>query len=229
MQGAGRVDGRVSADGYLAIVENAAPHFRVFGPHGGRPCALARETASAQRCRYATNGGPFSTHAGACVAGAYISNGTTLGSSGGWAAAYFGVTASGEWAIGALNQTLASSWRVAWAVNGFSWLVKGGVIDAPTSERHAPRTAIGISRTGRLIMLEIDGCEPYSGCQLALGATERATAELLVAHGALHAINLDGGGSSTTVVNGTVINHPTSLDSWLPRAERRVGNIACVV
>ena len=37
-------------------------------------------------------------------------------------------------------------------------------------------------------------------------------AQILKEHGAVNAINLDGGGSATFVVNGTVVNYPS--DTW---------------
>lgn len=37
-------------------------------------------------------------------------------------------------------------------------------------------------------------------------------AKLLKSYGAVNAINLDGGGSATFVVNGTVVNYPS--DQW---------------
>ena len=37
-------------------------------------------------------------------------------------------------------------------------------------------------------------------------------AQILKEHGAINAINLDGGGSATFVVNDTVINYPS--DTW---------------
>ena len=37
-------------------------------------------------------------------------------------------------------------------------------------------------------------------------------AKLLKSYGAVNAINLDGGGSATFVVNGTVVNYPS--DKW---------------
>ena len=233
LRGVGGMDQNVSADGYLAVVTNAAPHFRAFGPLGGAPCGkleLTSSTAHANGCRWATNGGPFNMSNGDCDAGQFIMNGTTVGSGG--YLPMFGASSDGSWVVGTLNQSIAKRWRVAWAINGFSWLVRNGVERVPLTPRallHAPRTAIGIDESGRLMMLEVDGCEPYKGCPLHLGLTLRGTAELLLAHGVMHAINLDGGGSSVTAENGTVISHPTDSDNWLPRQERRVANIACVV
>ena len=82
---------------------------------------------------------------------------------------------------------------------------------------------------GRLLSLEVDGCEPRKGCKYILGKSDRQMADLLVAHGAWHAINLDGGGSSTTVENGTVIDRPTDTDHWAVKKERAVTTITCVL
>ena len=46
--------------------------------------------------------------------------------------------------------------------------------------------------------------------------------------GALQAVMVDGGGSSTAVANSTVVNHPTDTDLWRFKAERRVTVVACV-
>jgi exopolysaccharide biosynthesis protein len=76
--------------------------------------------------------------------------------------------------------------------------------------------------------LEVDGCEPKRGCKFVLGKTDHEMAALLVAHNVTHAINLDGGGSSTTVENGTVVNRPTNADLWSLRSERTVTTITCI-
>ena len=49
-------------NGYRAVVDNAAPYFRAFGPLGGAPCGKRVKTsvtAAAHKCRLATNAGPF--------------------------------------------------------------------------------------------------------------------------------------------------------------------------
>ena len=50
-----------------------------------------------------------------------------------------------------------------------------------------------------------------------------------MAHGALHAINLDGGGSSATVEDGKLISRPTDSDLWRRHSERAVTTVACVL
>ena len=54
-------------------------------------------------------------------------------------------------------------------------------------------------------------------------------AELLIEQGLVHALNLDGGGSSTVVSKGKVLNHPTAVDLWLNESERPVVTITCVL
>jgi len=87
-----------------------------------------------------------------------------------------------------------------------------------------PRTAIGINRNGRyLYLVVVDGRQPfYSG-----GATFLELAKILVDQGAYFAMALDGGGSSTMVIedeNGKplVLNSP--IDNYIPGRERPVAN-----
>ena len=69
--------------------------------------------------------------------------------------------------------------------------------------RH-PRSALAVTRQGALLFYTVDGRQPSS-----VGMTLRELAEELAALGALEAINLDGGGSTTMVVNGVVRNSPS--------------------
>ena len=131
---------------------------------------------------------------GNCSSGVSVSNGTEYGS-GGYGVG-FGATAQGRWVIGTLNSSLVRSLNVTEFAVAFSWLVRGGENVAGAGTYIAPRTAIGTTADGRLISLEVDGCEPARGCQYGFGATETQMADMLIAHGAWHAVNLDGGGSS---------------------------------
>jgi hypothetical protein len=90
-----------------------------------------------------------------------------------------------------------------------------------------PRTAAGISRDGRgLILAVIDGRTAHDA-----GMTLRQTAELMLALGARDAINLDGGGSTTMVIADPdsagrlrIVNHPSDRGG-----ERAVGDGLAVV
>ena len=220
-----------AANGYLAIASNAAASFRVFGPLGGSPCGQRVKThitASGRKCRYATNAGPFNMSNGNCDAGVFIMDGVVQGS-GGFAAPMFGVTANGDWVAGYINASVAASLGVTWAVSGFEVLIKNGANVADSTTYRAPRTTIATNAKGELLLLEVDGCEPQKGCAYELGKTDHDMAELLLQHGAVNAINLDGGGSSTVVQGGRVINLPTDGDMWPQEGERAVTTITCIL
>lgn len=68
-----------------------------------------------------------------------------------------------------------------------------------------PRTAVGTTADGRLILVVVDGRR--SG--YSTGVSLRDLADLMVSLGAQQALNLDGGGSSTMWLNGVVANRPS--------------------
>lgn len=97
------------------------------------------------------------------------------------------------------------------AIGGNPLLVtRGRIVDADVTGSgrffaRNPRTAVGLRRDGKLLLVVIDGRQgSYSA-----GATLRETAELMQALGSVEAINLDGGGSSEMVLNGVVVNRPS--------------------
>jgi hypothetical protein len=99
-------------------------------------------------------------------------------------------------------------WKVVTAVGGGPTLISNGVIRITNEEekmftgraindRH-PRTAMGYTSDGYLIILVIQGRFPG----LAEGATLRQEAKMLRELGCYEALNLDGGGSSCLLING---------------------------
>ena len=85
--------------------------------------------------------------------------------------------------------------------------------------RH-PRTAIGFSRdSSKVFLVAVDG-RRESGVGMSLVELAR----LMLTLGAFEAINLDGGGSTTMVVNGEVVNSPSDKTG-----ERPVGSALLVV
>jgi hypothetical protein len=115
--------------------------------------------------------------------------------------------------------------KIFQAISGERMLVMGGrpVVGLDNSELD-PRTAIGINRNGRwLYIVVVDGRQPF----YSEGATFVELAELLIDFGAYHAMAMDGGGSSTMVIedkNGdpVVLNSP--IDQYIPGRERPVAN-----
>jgi hypothetical protein len=68
-----------------------------------------------------------------------------------------------------------------------------------------PRTGVGVTPDGTILLVTVDGRQPgYSR-----GMTLREFADLFRYLGATDALNLDGGGSTTMVVEGRIVNRPS--------------------
>jgi hypothetical protein len=111
------------------------------------------------------------------------------------------------------------------AISGDRMLItQGEIVDGLDNSELDPRTAIGLNKNGRyLILIVVDGRQPF----YSDGATFTKLAELLLAQGADIAMSLDGGGSSTLVVEGkngepVILNSP--IDNYIPGRERPVAN-----
>jgi Phosphodiester glycosidase len=78
-----------------------------------------------------------------------------------------------------------------------------GFSSGHTHVRH-PRTAVGQLANGRLLFVVADGRSTQS-----FGLTTRALATIMANRGAVTAISLDGGGSSTMAFEGRVLNVPS--------------------
>lgn len=122
-------------------------------------------------------------------------------------------------------------------VNGGPRLVGDGRVDIPAAAegfvwpddpeffyrfgvwRH-PRTLAGVREDGTLVVLVVvDGRDPAT----SIGASFADSAAILLSLGVVEGVNLDGGGSSTMVVGGEVVNRPTD-----PAGERPVGDAVVV-
>ena len=94
-----------------------------------------------------------------------------------------------------------------------------GTISSNTDRRH-PRTAVGFSRdSSTLYLLTVDGRQERSA-----GMTLVELAGVLQRLGAWQAMNFDGGGSTTMVIDGVLTNVPSDATG-----ERAVGNALLVV
>ncbi|MGH3881178.1 MAG: phosphodiester glycosidase family protein, partial [Actinophytocola sp.] len=82
-----------------------------------------------------------------------------------------------------------------------------------------PRTIAGVDHRGRILLATIDGRAVDS-----LGLSIAESAAVADALGMENAVNLDGGGSTTMVENGQVINHPSDATG-----ERPVGDAILVL
>ena len=101
--------------------------------------------------------------------------------------------------------------KVTNMVGALYQLVEDGKVCSGLAAGAAPRTAIGLTADGKLILYTIDGrASGYS-----VGASLSQTAERLVELGCVSAMSLDGGGSTTLVMTNpadtaaTVLNRPS--------------------
>lgn len=87
----------------------------------------------------------------------------------------------------------------------------------------APRTALGKTASGQIILVVVDGwryrTDKQSQVPMNGGASLDELTSIMLGLGAVEAINLDGGGSSTMAFRGAVVSYPSD-----EQGERPVGD-----
>jgi exopolysaccharide biosynthesis protein len=84
------------------------------------------------------------------------------------------------------------------------------ILPAFVSNLH-PRTAIAKLKSGEVLLVTVDGRQTAS-----IGMSLTMLADLLTEFGAVEAINLDGGGSTTMVVRNKLMNKPSDVTGERP-------------
>ena len=103
------------------------------------------------------------------------------------------------------------------SIAGYSSILEGTF---PRFEGRHPRSAVGISRdSATLYLITVDGRRPTDA-----GMSLVELADLMLRLGAHDGMNFDGGGSTTMVVDGQVVNLPSDRNG-----EREVGSGLLVV
>eukprot|EP00066_Takifugu_rubripes_P027902 XP_011617168.1 PREDICTED: N-acetylglucosamine-1-phosphodiester alpha-N-acetylglucosaminidase [Takifugu rubripes] len=234
--------------GHMTVVHDPLSTLSVLEPGGPGGCgmnhrATVEETAAAAGCLVAQNAGFFNTNHDWCL-GNVVSDGRMVQDSGGIQNAQFGIRRDGTLVFGYLSQeeVLEQSNPFVQLVSGVVWLLRNGEVYINQSltaecdktqetgvfrtfvDVSSARTAVGHDEQGRLILFHIDGKTNERGMNLW------EVADFLKKNGVINAINLDGGGSSTFVVGGSLSSYPSDQckpDSrW--RCARRVSTILCV-
>ncbi|XP_070821657.1 N-acetylglucosamine-1-phosphodiester alpha-N-acetylglucosaminidase-like isoform X1 [Chaetodon trifascialis] len=234
--------------GHMTVVRDPLRTVSVLEPSGPGGCdlhqrATVEETAKAAGCLYAQNAGFFNTQTHQCL-GNVVSDGRRVQDSGGLQNAQFGIRRDGSLVFGYLSQedVLDQSNPFVQLVSGVVWLLRNGEVyinQSMTAECDktqetgvfrtfvdvvSARTAVGHDAEGKLILVQIDGQTGIRGMSLW------EMAEFLKQYGVINAINLDGGGSSTYVTDGSLASYPSdhceSDSRW--RCSRRVSTILCV-
>ncbi len=87
------------------------------------------------------------------------------------------------------------------------------------TDRH-PRTMIGAGRNGAIWLVTVDGRNPVLSLGMTFGELQKLAQQLNL----YYALNLDGGGSTTMVVGGKIVNHPSD-----PQGPRAVSDALVVI
>ena len=111
---------------------------------------------------------------------------------------------------------------------GVPQLIKDGKVDITWEQEKAsksfvetrhPRTAVAKLKDGKFLMVAVDGRQPG----VSVGMSLQELAEYLLSLGAMDAMNLDGGGSTTMYLDGKVVNTPSDKEG-----ERKIGDAIVV-
>ncbi|MFH1386729.1 MAG: phosphodiester glycosidase family protein [bacterium] len=107
-------------------------------------------------------------------------------------------------------------------ISGGPRLLKSGIpyvskneekFKADIANGRAARTAIGITKEGKLLFVTVDGLprqKSQRGDKVSIGVTLEELSDLMLNLGAVDAMNLDGGSSTTMWIDGRVVNQPVS-------------------
>jgi exopolysaccharide biosynthesis protein len=119
-------------------------------------------------------------------------------------------------------QSVFQKWKMQTAIAGGPVLIQNGKVDVSNNEEYMfigkaiddkhPRTAMGYTADGKLIILVVQGRMPG----IAEGASLTQLAKLLLDLGCVEALNLDGGGSSCMLVNGKETIKPSDKEGQRP-------------
>ena len=158
-----------------------------------------------------TNAGGYSMQDDATPGGLVVMNGVE------WypqtnTAGFFAILNDGTAYMGTYDEYKTMKSQIQEAIGGFGeFVVKDGQVVGSATYSDAPRTSVGITSTGRVVVMCIDGRQaPFSS-----GASLQDVGYIMKEAGCVVAINLDGGGSTTFVARQpgsdelTIMNRPS--------------------
>ena len=112
-------------------------------------------------------------------------------------------------------------WKMQTAVGGGPVVLEAGEVKVYNKEERMfvtglqdkhPRTAMGYTADGKLIVLAVEGRNPG----IAEGATLEQLGQMLKQMGCIEGLNLDGGGSSCLLINGKPTIKPSDKEGQRP-------------
>ena len=210
------IDGGFKYKGYYLVIDNPKRIKIGVTSKLEKEGETTSEIAQNNNAVAAINGGAFVdktsvvwTGTGAFPDGIVMSEGKTI-----WNSVtdkdgtpLFGITDKGVLIVGKYSENELKKLNVKEALSFKPILIVNGKKTDLSKELPgmASRTAIGQKKDGSIILLVIDGRQLGS-----LGASFQEVQEIMFKLGAINAINLDGGRSTTMYYNGEVVNNPTN-------------------
>lgn len=125
------------------------------------------------------------------------------------------------------GETLTLSWTYGWkgvldSISGSPTIIDDGVITTTKCPTYLcnihPRTAVGTTADGHVLIVVVDGRTKKS-----VGLNMLQLAKTMKALGCVEALNLDGGGSSEMWIQGEIVNKPSD------GRERRVSSALLIL
>ncbi len=209
---------KIKGDGYvgrLAIIKDPSRVGVGLSEDFGTKGALIGEISQSNDAVLAVNASGFydpDGHGdGGQVFGLVMQNGEVLNQALGGANKLVGFDSKNRLEIGSSQ----SSFRFRDAVEFKPALIVNGevLVEGSAGWGIQPRTAIGQTKNGEVLLLIIDGRSPgYS-----IGCTVGELAQILQRYGAYQACNLDGGSSSILYYNGRELSKPSAANKTLGR------------
>lgn len=201
----------ITGNGYVGYMIKILDPKRVFVSKGGAAYPLA-DQCIAHNALGGINAGAFIDENGAgdgntpdgltIIDGVTITRGYDYNS-------FAGLTRDGLLVVGYYSAAEAEAMGIVGGVTFTPILIQNGfpldLSSVPSGLN--PRTAIGQRKDGCILMLVIDGRQVHS-----FGATYRDIQDIMMEHGAVNAINLDGGSSTTMWYNGAYVNSCSSAN-----------------
>lgn len=208
----------VKGKGYTGHMLIVLDPTRVFVGAGGEGQTLDQIVARTGAIG-GINGGAFEdqdgTGTGRSPEGLTIIDGQLIEAGQGLRESFVGFDADGVMHVGYYNFRDALEAGIVSGVSFYPPLIVNGVPQEVISGIN-PRTAIGQRADGAVLMLVVDGRQLSSS-----GCTYMDLVDIMVDFGAVNAMNLDGGSSTVMIVNGEMINSPSSASGYsrgLPNA-----------
>ena len=202
---------QVNGNGYIGYMLKILDPTRVFVAPGGAAYPLA-EMCKANGAIGGINGGAFLDEGGGgdgnTPDGLTIVNGQVI-TRGYDYNCFAGITREGLLVVGYFSAEEALNLGVVGGASFTPLLISNGQpmdLSAVPSGLN-PRTAIGQRADGCILMLVIDGRQVHS-----YGATYNDVQDVMLEYGAVNALNLDGGSSTTMWFNGEYINSCSSAN-----------------